>query len=380
MYRDMKLKNILSIFCFLFVAVACSSEDDMMNDVDLEVKSASEVYASLNVSLGTGNIPTKAVENADTENPTANESAVKNCYLAVFDADTKELLASRLYNEPESSEDKITYVLNDNIVFKVSSLKDEYPNLLFVAIAHMNSNKGDYAPYSSISHVQACTTYNELMAVSLKEDPTVLVKVGERTIQKDEFDKYVNVSTEMISQGGGKERIQIDVKQRSAGIELEELKVMSAAGAVDSIKVTSLQLINMVSSSNVGGQIENPDTEDSEIRTTEDITSDDQIHLPNLLGSRFYTYENPVSNNDKTKLRIKYSYTFNGKKETGSSIFTIKTPADNADGYTEEVKANHIYKLTVNITNGVVDVTVKLATKDWKYDSSTNDFEFTYKN
>lgn len=376
----MKLKNILSIFCFLFVAVACSSEDDMMNDVDLEVKSASEVYASLNVSLGTGNIPTKAVQNAGPGTPTVNESSVNNCYLAVFDADTKELLASRLYEGLESSEDNVTYVLNDNIVFKVSSLKAEYPNLLLVAIAHMNSNKAPHADYSSISRVQACTTYDGLMAVSLKEDPTVLVKVGEFKIQKEEFDKYVNVSTEMISQGGGKERIQIDVIQRSAGIELEELNVISAAGTVADIEVTSLQLINMVSSSKVGGQIERPDTEKSEIRTTEDITSEDQIQLPNLLGSRFYTYENPVSNTNKTKLSIEYSYTLNGKEETGSSIFTIKTPADNAVGYTEEVKANHIYKLTVNITNSVVDVTVKLATMDWKYDSNTNDFEFTYKN
>lgn len=376
----MKLKNILSIFCFLFVAVACSSEDDMMNDVDLEVKSASEVYASLNVSLGTGNIPTKAVENAGTENPTVNESAVMNCYLAVFDADTKKLLASRLYNEPKSSEDNVTYVLNDNIVFKVSSLEAEYPNLLLVAIAHMNSNAGDYAPYSSISEVQACSTYEDLMAVSLKEDPTVLVKVGALTIPKEKFGDYVNVSKEMISQGGGKNRIQIDVKQRSAGIELEELKVKSAAGTVDNVKVTSLQLINMVSSSKVGGQVERPDTEESEIRITGEKNNDNQVRYDNLLGSRFYTYENPVSNTNKTKLRIEYSYTLNGKEETGSSIFTIKTPADNAVGYTEEVKANHIYKLTVNITNGVVDVTVKLATKDWKYDSSTNDFEFTYKN
>lgn len=377
----MKLKNILSIFCFLFVAVACSSEDDMMNDVDLEVKSASEVYASLNVSLGTGNIPTKAVENEGTENPTVNESAVRNCYLAVFDANTKKLLASRLYNEPKSSGDNVTYVLNDNIVFKVSSLEAEYPDLLLVAIAHMNSNEGAYADYSSISQVQVCSTYEELMAVSLKEDPTVLVKVGELTIEKGKFGDYVNVSKEMISQGGGKNRIQIDVKQRSAGIELENLNVISAAGKVDNIKVTSLQLMNMVSSSKVGSQIENPDTEYSEIRTTEDITSEDQIQLPNLLGSRFYTYENPVSNANKTKLRIEYSYTLNGKKETGSSIFTIKTPADNAVGYyTEEVKANHIYKLTVNITNGVVNVTMKLATKDWKYESGTNGFEFTYKN
>lgn len=376
----MKLKNILSIFCFLFVAVACSSEDDMMNDVDLEVKSASEVYASLNVSLGTGNIPTKAVNNAGTENPTDKESAVMNCYLAVFDANTKKLLASHLYNEPKSSGDGVTYVLNDNIVFKVSSLEAEYPDLLLVAIAHMNSNEGFHAPYSSISAVQACTTYEELMAVSLKEDPTVLVKVGELTINKEEFGDYVNVSKEMISQGGGKKRIQIDVKQRSAGIELEELNVISAAGTVADIKVTSLQLINMVSSSKVGGQVERPDTEESEIRITGEKNNDNQVRYDNLLGSRFYTYENPVSNTNKTKLRIEYSYTLNGKEETGSSIFTIKTPADNAVGYTEEVKANHIYKLTVNITNGVVDVTVKLATKDWKYDSSTNDFEFTYKN
>lgn len=376
----MKLKNILSIFCFLFVAVACSSEDDMMNDVDLEVKSASEVYASLNVSLGTGNIPTKAVQNAGTEKPTDNESSVNNCYLAVFDADTKELLASRLYEGLESSDDNVTYVLNDNIVFKVSSLEAEYPNLLLVAIAHMNSNEGFHAPYSSISAVQACTTYEELMAVSLKEDPTVLVKVGELTINKEEFGDYVNVSKEMISQGGGKKRIQIDVKQRSAGIELEELNVISAAGTVADIKVTSLQLINMVSSSKVGGQVERPDTEESEIRITGEKNNDNQVRYDNLLGSRFYTYENPVSNTNKTKLRIEYSYTLNGKEETGSSIFTIKTPADNAVGYTEEVKANHIYKLTVNITNGVVDITVKLATKDWKYDSSTNDFEFTYKN
>ena len=54
----MKIKNIIEVLCFLFIALSCSMEDDILSGVDTKGSAgidAKEVYASLDLSLLVGN-------------------------------------------------------------------------------------------------------------------------------------------------------------------------------------------------------------------------------------------------------------------------------------------------------------------------------------
>lgn len=379
----MGLKNMLSIFCFLFIAVACSVEDDIMNDVDKEVQSTSEVYASLGVSLAADGIQTKStVYNEDDKDKAPNgingEGTVNNCYIAVFDNETKTLLASRLYTGKEvapSSNESNLYTLGKSLVFKISEKQEERHDLLLVAVAQMNEYKEGsdegYKEISSISQgIQNCQTYSSLMNFTLREDPTVLVKVGELLVNSSEYDDYMNITSSMVDKEGnaltGKKAIRIEVEQRSAAVKLEKFDVISELGTVADVKVMSLQLLNMVGSAKVGKYDEKLVPENSETRTIEDGDGEYIIHRDNLFNERFYTYEYPSNiQGDRTKLRIAYTYQLNGKEEKGFSEITIKSPGKNDDESVAEVRANHLYKLTVTVKNGVATATIICSTKDW---------------
>lgn len=336
-YRVMKALNILSVLFFLLVATACSSESDtIMNDIDKEVETASEVYASFGVSLAASDIQTKAGE--DTVAANANESKVSNCYIAVFEKGGK-LLGSKLYNGNDIEVSDNGYTLKKNIVFKVPA-NGERKDLNIVAIANISK---------SITGIQNLS-YNDLMNFTLKEDPDMLVKVGQLDIASGEYDDYMTISSSMYPEKVTP--ITIEVAQRSAAIELNELTIESSIGTVSDIKVTAIKLINKKFSTKVGGSLENND----DIRDTEAVTVDKDGNY------RLYTYSNK-STSTKTALYFEYSYKLNGKTETGKCTFTIKTPDNGQD--VEQVEANHLYKLNVKITNGVATATIKCSTKDW---------------
>lgn len=338
-YRVMKALNILSVLFFLLVATACSSESDtIMNDIDKEVEAASEVYASFGVSLAASDIQTKATENTEAANK--NESTVKNCYIAVFEEGGK-LLGSKLYNGSDIEVSKNGYTLNKNIVFKVPA-NDERKDLTIVAVANISE--------PSIARIQNLS-YSDLMDFTLTEDPGMLVKVGKLDIASGDYDSYMTISSSMYPEEVTP--ITIEVAQRSAAIELNELTIESSIGTVSDIKVTAIKLINKNFSTKVGGSLENND----DIRDTEAVTVDKDGNY------RLYTYSNE-SATQKTALYFEYSYKLNGKLETGKCEFTIKTPVEGGSDV-EQVEANHLYKLNVKITNGVATATIQCSTKDW---------------
>lgn len=361
----MKIINTLSVLFFLFIAVACSMEEDVINDIDKDIQSASEVYAALGVSLAADGVQTRSSgynEEDEDRNPNTNENVVRNCYVAVFDNSTKKLLASRLYSGDEVKGEGSVYTLGKSIVFKVSKDETERHDLVFVAVAHMNDNDNIYGESSSIRKgIQSCSTYNDLMNFTLKEDPTVLVKVGELLIEKDEYKTYMNISPNMIDENGsalsGIKPIRIKVFQRSAAIQLDRFVVESEIGEVTDVEVKNLQLLNMVYSTNVGGFDSDSDIDEAY------LLEKGKNGINDLLKYRFYTYENPVSSSDKTKLRIGYSYKLNGKEETGISTITIKSPSEGSP--VEAVMPNHLYKLNVTVSNGVATATIQCSTNDW---------------
>lgn len=360
----MKAINTLSVLFFLLVAVACSSESDtIMNDIDKEVSSTSEMYASFGVSLAADEIQTRSVvESGDDESANSNEVTVKNCYIAVFDQKSGNLLGSHLYTAPEVTEKDGVYTLGKNIVFKVSGNVAERPDLTIVAVANMNPNDDTYGSQSSIRYgIQNCYTYDDLMDFQLSETPYVLVKVGEIHIASDKYEEYMHITPSMFPDQNDIKPINISVKQRAAAIEVNTLTINSSVGEVENCKIETIWLENMVLYTKVGKyqDDENFIMEESTVVRPENAASN------NLLHYRFCTYGNGNESN-KTAVCFTYSYTLDGKSETGSCSFTIKTPdTSKGSGYSETVEANHLYKLDVTITNGTATATIKCSVNDW---------------
>lgn len=77
------------------------------------------------------------------------------------------------------------------------------------------------------------------------------------------------------------------------------------------------------------------------------------------LNHRFYTYQNANATDHKTKVTIKYEV----EGIPGECTFFVKTGGIGDDA--AKVLAGNLYQLHVTITNAVA--TIKVVTKDWKY-------------
>lgn len=377
----MKIKNILALLCFLFIGVSCSMEEDILGGVDTkgpDKTNVSETYASIGFSLITDGIQTKSASAGGTEDPNENEKAVVNCYVAVFDKETENLLGSHLYTGNEIGQwTESGYPLATRVLFKIPKDVKNYPDLIIVAVAQMNEDSGVYRESSSIAHgILACNSYSDLMDFTLLEDPNVLVKVGEKELSNKEYPTYITTSDKVLDLGSGQDShdtFTVPVSQRAGAVELSSFDVKSTTGKITDIQVSEIWLDNTALHAKVKNQMD---------ELGQRYTSSAQYSLANvgrgLLGFRLYSYEN-ISTQKKAALHIEYSYKLDGKEQTGKCDFTIKTPdASATEGYVEKLLASHLYKLDVTITNTTVNVSIVCATMDWKFDKSENVIEFKY--
>lgn len=332
----MKLKNILSVFSLLALVVSCSMDDEtVMNDINKEIQNEAEAYAYFDLNLvGEGSI-TKSAEFASDERPNAHEGSISNCYLAVFDTDTKQLLNSFFYVtetiKPVSGAED-TYSLGSHIQMKVSKEVSKRPNLTFVAIANLNPTGAG----SSLTALKACGTYDDLMNATIIENPRVVVKKGETAIQKTAY----RTSSSISNHDEYCTTVTIPVYQRSAAVELSSFAVVKAGSTTETLDVTDVQFnlynANLYTKVNAGSM-------DTDYIGTYYSFVDK--------GERLYTYENTTSE----KAYIIVSYKVNDVPAQTRPLY-IETP-----GKGEQVLANHLYKLNVTVTNGVATATCTVA-------------------
>lgn len=369
----MKAINTLSVLFFLFIAVACSSESDtIMNDLDKDVQGVSEMYASVDFSFLTTQtgVATKASEltSGDSIGGTKTEQSISNCYIAVFeyanDAAGK-FLGSRSYGK----------TMNEGIIFKIPENINDRKDLLFVAIANV---KEGTIPTSGEM------TYERLMNLELTENPTDLVKVGERILLKGQNGDYtldgkrfIQISKNVLDFDNSTKsdatvsyaNLEIPVKQRTAAIMLKSFEVNKKASnskedKVDA-KITNVSLKNVKMKGKVNGENINKDVT---------LYSDVEANLGQINDYRFYAYEN-TSEEAKTEMHIAYEYkTSDGKTVNRTFSFTIKSPE--AGDRVDAVWANHLYEISVTITNEIAKVDVQCYTKDWEKGGS---YEVTLK-
>lgn len=408
-YRVMKAINTLSVLIFFLVAVACSSESDtIMNDIDKEVATTSEVYASVDFSFITTRTgaTTKASSSAvadEAETATDTESSISNCYIAVFEysgSAAGKYLGSRFYESGQiQSLTSSSYEMNGGLIFKIPENVSERKDLLFVAIA--NVNNGTIPTSEEI-------TYSRLMGLTLTENPTVLVKVGEIKLEKNDDGDYlldskkcIQISKNISDLGKDETKAEssvsyanvvIPVKQRTAAIMLKSFTLKKDASGEEGstpmdVTITNVMLSNTKMLGKVSGELSAYSGFDYELFASDPANLNSINGFDNWGGYeaynnalketsedinkyRFYTYEN-TSEQEKVSMNIAYDYTTSdGKKISKTFSFTIKSPSDH--GFVEEVWANHLYEISVEITNEVASVGVECYTQDWKDGGSYN--------
>lgn len=357
----MKLLYVWLVVSMSLILSACSMENDtIMNDADKENPLETEGYASFYMSLngyGAMKSSVSKPEEGTPETPSVAEESISTCYLAIFNADSKQLITSWFYGEqagdikPGAGNSPI-YALNQHLTFKVKEVKGVKPDLIFVAIANVNLPAIHGEKESSLKTLQACTTYEALLQARIIEDPTVLVKVGETRIKGTDY----CISSSLLEPDVLLSTVNIPVSQRSASVELADfsIKNRNAAGVTTDLTSNVSDIWVNLENINLFTQVVGNDSKVEK-------TGHESVKFEyGKQENRLYTYANSTA--DKTTLTLSYKF----KGEQKYAAYTIKTPtAGNQLGYTEEVRANLLYKLHVTIINQVVDVTVKCYTLDW---------------
>ena len=364
----MKIKNIIEVLCFLFIALSCSMEDDILSGVDTKGSAgidAKEVYASLDLSLlvGNANVTTKSSEltgptNGTEEDMTENEKSVSNCYIAIFKYDSKTKNVGDFLTSYYSSNGSIS----ESLIFKISKDKSERTDLKIVVIANAAASVSKYDLVSA-----GKISYADLKGKTLVEAPGAFVKVGETEIQKgdegnypdDKGGVYVNISEKILNlEQPAHTPVEIKLIQRTAAIMLRQFKILKSNGsAYDDVAITCLSLENCKAIGKVAGE----------------VSSGENLYVSQSVddsAKRLYSYENTTTS-QPTTLKIDYVYN-NG--ETGSCSFPIKSRLNETSGPSLAVWAGY---LEVTLRNATVDVAVKCVTQDWIFDKD-HEFEFTF--
>lgn len=342
----MTLKNILSILSFLFIAVACSMEDDNLPSSDTKASvEAQEVL--VNVNLAMNGISTKVAASDDGNvAPAGNESVVSSAVVALVNAEGYIMMIRNAKGQIDS----------DNTLKDVKFLTKVADGVKAIAI--VNTEKAnDYLN---------CKTLEDLNSVlETTANQEYLVKVGEKN---DIFKDYDGgkTSTKDLSTLN----IVIPVTQLAARIDLMGIKYEkdNESSEVNSVKIISAQLINVNNNSHVynikdktmsGLEATNTPSaatlKKMDINLTEGVWAGNDPDIEKVGNSLYtdYSYTNTTEN--PVKMQITYSVNNEEAK-------TVDVTIDNGT-----VKAGNLYRLYIGmkVKNNEIKTEVVCYTKDW---------------
>ncbi|RHU23364.1 hypothetical protein DXD68_20030 [Parabacteroides sp. TM07-1AC] len=384
----MKAINRLSVLFFLFIAVACSSEDDILDGVETKAPDnniEAEAYAEFEFSLSTGTTQTRSSVEEDGEsdpNEDTTEASLSSCYIAVID-ESDNVIASDFYSTYNSGDfgwskiDGKNYpTLKKHITIKVHN--GENPKLRFFAIANLESNvNSDGTSDSDKDGFMQCTTWNGIQNNLIKSHINIFVKqgsyelpAGENLILKEDVSKHDDRCNKIL----------IPVYQVTSAVLLESFKIRRAGqkdGVEELGRVKSVELVNLKNKTYLNPDRTVEDDGDNYDKVAACGVGDDYTfnrdykdldYYPDHVNPkyesikqiRFYTYRNETSLEErKTALKIVYTLEEGGAEYT--KVIKIKSPGN--AGPVEKVEAGKLYKLYVTVSETSVDINFKVA--DW---------------
>lgn len=389
----MKLKNIFPIVCFLFAAVSCSMEDEIINDITRAENNAStknEAYIALTADVISGAL-TKA-EPLQNANPA--EAAIDHLTIILLDGNGKVIKA---IDDVYANADKVVVTAKnsaDTIKFLVKTETDY--QLMAIANSEIKfGNSTNMVKYNTLSAINKAIQGEGENATTVAEAATLnyLIKVGSVAVNiaKADNDPRQSASTDISKLIPY--IYTIPLTQLTARIELAEFNVKGfTAGTVpQDIKITKVELanINTVSYTDLAGQtpaVSNyVDAENTNSTNGWAVyTALNAGFIPTEPGSQkyngatkyslatnnnmpvFYSFRNVTNDSDsKTVMRIHFLL---GNQERISRDIVISSG---------KIEAGYLYRIIVdsNIDNNNIEVSVRCYVKDWTKTSLSIDME-----
>lgn len=339
----MKLKNILSVLCFLLAATACSMEDDILNDNSTKlVPEEGSAYVSATINLG--GTQTKATTGNSSAPEEYGADAITSCALFLLDANNKVVgVHSETNPESTATSKEIKFLTKVNVATKV------------VAVVNYNSN-------NSPENLLACSTYQEIQAYK-EYNADYRIKVGEGTIS------WAGITGSASTTGTLEEaKVNIKVESKTAIVELVRFAVKyEGAGAHPTVQLKEVSLSNLKSE---GGLY----SEGTSFANVFSFTG----NLPIDPGSYEIGYfrKNVYPNTTETKpVTLNLKFTVDGKDSPEfERSYIINRPTDkNFTNNSEHtyVQPGFWYQLsaTVTVNTGKIDCAIACHVLDWDYKS-----------
>ena len=346
----MKLRNILSVFCFLAVMASCSMEDDVLNDAGKEILNQhSDREAVLNINLSSNSLLTKATEKASED----KEIKLENCVLALMEGDN--VLAI-----------KTSSSITDGKVNDVTFLTKVKSGLSVIAIVNI-ANPNDYLNATTRTALNKEVTVDPNSAASL-------VKQGEKAV---DFPVGFG-STSTAPTAENTLPVKIEVSQVAAKIQLSEFNITYAAGTIQkekSVTLTSVSFENINKKSNVFTEAA------LDIDNTQGTTMNTALAAgQNEIGTTVYSYANTnVASPVKMTLtfRIDAEGSMQGETVTKTYMVNKSNGSTSFNGSVSDnyVNAGYLYRIKVNMTvnTHAIDTDVVCYTQDWEHNEVSVD-------
>lgn len=356
----MKIKTIISSICLMLLAISCSMDDDMLNDVEkgvlgnVETIDMGEVALSLKASLSS--LETKSLSSLQAS---TDEATIDNCTLIFFEGEQVSSVMEGLF---VNSENYIVKKENgtkaDDLAKVIVKVKKPSPYSVMV-IANSSVSFADCKLKSDISG-------------KIQTEKDALVKIGEMNIDfETDFSGYTTIAEALEKP---LEIGPIPLHQLTARIELAEFNVSGFAGSSvpEKVTVTGVDVYNL----NPESLTTNVQTHKNAIYQSEsknyevdvdvyDGTQELPVHYSfvdqkNLLS--FYSFRNLAANeSDQIKMQVRFKVG-NGKERT-TKLFVINKDGDTLNG----VKSGYVYRLILNMTiiGDQVETEMLCYTNDW---------------
>lgn len=348
----MKLKEILSIVCFICLGFSCSMENDtIMNDMEkgnTEAMLEGDAYLSFRLTAldsktkSTGTITPGGTDNSLGQN-------IKDCSLIVFDAEGKIVNLKNQMSVIKGNDN--TYTTSDKIIVKMRE------GMQVMVIANSTNNFNSCTDIASVkTAIQEIEEFTEDNLTKVSEVTPITW-----TIKGTSSTKEVEVQT-----------IDITVTQLTASIQFAAFNVIWGAGKKVDVGIKSITLKNINhKSQTVGEESSEPSYKNETLSFTSETglaySSSSQVSINPFKEKTpvFYSFQNT---NSEQPVCMEIVFTVGEKVFTKEYVINRPNSDDmNNSTKTKYVNPNNIYRLTVNmkVTNEYVDCDVVCYTEDW---------------
>ncbi|WP_298549939.1 hypothetical protein [uncultured Parabacteroides sp.] len=362
----MKLKNILSFFCFLAAMASCSMDDEtVMNDISKEINSSTSTSKEALVSfqLDMNGLTTKSVTDAGTDNTVDQE--VNNIVIFLLNGDN--VIDYALLNKADGDFSQSGNVCTPKADF--GFLTKKVNTLKLMVIANSNITASTVSNYTTGTQVKAASTNLADCAKFGESNITWIFADG------SEYPGYekINGTDGVLAHSYA---VNVAVKQAYARVELASFNVKKQIGS-DNVDVTlmGVKLCNINTRGRVDGAVIGPvlaEPSDWNFRNGLPSCNTGEAECSSSVGKNilannnvfFRTFAYDYSNvEDDKEMYLEISYKIGVQSQLRTKKIVIEGKNDNL----KAVEAGYIYRinLTASVRPEQVDLDVIFSIDKW---------------